>query len=146
MAADKNSERLPSSPSLFHTLRSFVGVVLATFCTRAELVGIELEEQAIFGARVALCGIAALLCASTAFFFLMLLIVALFWDHKEIVLSIILGVYVLGTIIFAAIAKGLVSNRPKLMEQTLAELRKDVANLRKPISTTTHAHAPEPAK
>jgi uncharacterized membrane protein YqjE len=134
MAVEKTTERIPA-PGLFVTLRTFFGAVLATACTRFELAGVELEEQAIFGARLALSGIAAVLCAATAFFFLMLLIVAIFWDEKVLVLSIILGVYVLGAIIFAAIAKSMAANRPKLMAQTLAEIRKDVDALRKPIST-----------
>lgn len=142
MAVDKNSERVPSPPGLFASLRSFIGAGLGTLCTRLELAGVELEEQAIFGARLALSSIAALLCASTAFFFLMLLIVAIFWDHKIAVLSVILGLYVLGAIVFGAIARGMVANRPKLMEQSLAELRKDVAALRKPISTTIHHQEP----
>jgi len=145
MSAEPNTGRAPA-PSLFLSLRTFVGSVLATLCTRFELAGVELEEQAIFGARLALSAIAALLCASTAFFFLMLLIVAIFWDHKVLALSIIVGVYLLGAIVFAAIAKSLALHRPRLMEQTIAEIRKDVDALRKPIGTAPHSAEKEPAK
>jgi uncharacterized membrane protein YqjE len=141
MSAEKATGPVPA-PGLFLSLRTFLGAVLATVCTRFELAGVELEEQAIFGARLALSSLAALLCAATAFFFLMLLIVAIFWDYKVIVLSIILGVYVLGALVFALIAKSLAAHRPRLMEQTIAELRKDVAALRKPISTVAPHQEP----
>jgi uncharacterized membrane protein YqjE len=143
MAVEQKTAPIPA-PSLFLSLRTFVGAVLATAATRAELAGVELEEQVTFGAKLALSAMATVLCASTAFFFLMLLIVAIFWDHKVLVLSIILGVYLLGALVFAAIARTMVAHRPRLMEQTLAELRKDVEALRKPISTAPHPK--EPAK
>jgi len=127
-----------SSPSLFNSLRSFVGVLLATLCTRFDLATLELEEQALFAAHLVLCGLVALICAASAFFFLMLLIVAIFWDEKVLVLSIILGVYVVGGAVFALAARSLFHNRPKLLEQTLIELRKDVDGLRRPILTSEH--------
>jgi uncharacterized membrane protein YqjE len=138
MAENPTTER-ETAPSLFVSLRSFVGVILATICTRFDLATVELEEQAIFGARLVLSAIAALACVGTAFFFLMLLILAIFWDEKVIVLSIILGVYVVGAIVFGVIAQTLLARRPKLLEQTMAELRKDADGLRKPLSHGVHA-------
>jgi uncharacterized membrane protein YqjE len=135
MASIPPGEPLPS-PSIFNSLRSFGGVILATLCTRFDLVTVELEEQAIFVAQLVVAGLVAVLCFSTAFFFLMLLIVAIFWAEKVLVLSIILGVYLLGGLVSGAIASSLVAARPKILEHTLAELRKDVAGLRKPITTT----------
>jgi uncharacterized membrane protein YqjE len=132
MAPEKKTERA-ESPGLFVSLRSFMAVVLATICTRFDLATVELEEQAIFGARLVGSAIAAVLCLGTAFFFLMLLIVAIFWDYKEIVLSIILAVYVIAGIVFAIIAKTMAATRPRLMEHTMAEIRKDVDSLRKPL-------------
>jgi len=138
MAATPPVERVPE-PGLFNTLRSFVGVLLATLCTRADLATVELEEQAVFAARLVIAGLIAILCFSTAFFFLMVLIVAIFWAEKVLALAIILGVYLLGGLICIGIVRTMLGNRPKLLEQTLAELRKDVDGLRKPIITTTEA-------
>jgi uncharacterized membrane protein YqjE len=120
-------------------VRSFGATALATLCTRFDLVTVELEEQAIFAAQLVVSGLIAILCAATAFFFLMLLIVAIFWAEKILVLSIILGVYLLGAVISGAIAFGMAMHRPKLLEQTLIELRKDVDGMRKPIIHTTGA-------
>ncbi len=136
MAAIPPGERVPS-PSLFNSLRSFGGVVLATLCTRADLATVELEEQAIFVAQLVTAGLVSVLCLSTAFFFLMMLIVAIFWAEKVLVLSIILAVYLVGGLIGLGIARTMLAHRPKLLEQTLTELRKDAAGLRRPIVTTT---------
>ncbi len=138
MAATPPVERVPE-PGLFNTLRSFVGVLLATLCTRADLATIELEEQAVFAARLVIAGLVALLSFSTAFFFFMLWIVAIFWAEKVLALGIIVGVYLLIGLIGFAIARAMLGNRPKLLEQTLTELRKDVDGLRKPIVTTTES-------
>ncbi len=135
MAATPPSARVPS-PSLFNSLRSFGGVLLAALCTRFDLATVELEEQAIFAAQLIVAGLLAVICFATAFFFLMLLIIVLLWDYKEWVVGAILAVYLIGGIVAAAIAKGMLANRPKLLEQTLAELRKDVDGLRKPVITT----------
>ena len=138
MAATPPVERVPE-PGLFNSIRSFVGVLLATLCTRADLATVELEEQAVFAARLVIAGLVALLCFSTAFFFLMLLIVAIFWAEKVLALSIIVGVYLLIGLISVAISRSMLGNRPKLLEQTLTELRKDVDGLRKPIIPTTES-------
>ena len=135
MAATQSAGPVPS-PSLFNSMRSFVGVLLATFCTRYELAAVEVEEQVHYGTRLAVSSLAALLCAGTSLFFLALLILVIFWDERVLVLSIILGVYVLGAVVFGLVAAGLLARRPKFLEQTLLELRRDVDGLRKPILTT----------
>jgi uncharacterized membrane protein YqjE len=135
MAETSHAEQVPS-PSLFNSMRSFVGVLLATLCTRYDLAALEIEEQVHYGVQLVLSALAALFCVGTALFFLALLILVIFWDERILVLSIVLGVYVLGALIFGAIAASLLARRPKLLEQTLIELRKDVDGLRKPILTT----------
>jgi uncharacterized membrane protein YqjE len=135
MAQPQSAAQMPA-PSLFNSMRSFVGVLLATLCTRYDLAALEVEEQAHYGMQLVLSGLAALLCAGTALFFLAMLILVIFWDERVLVLSIILGVYVLGAVVFGFIVSGLLVHRPKFLEQTLLELRKDVDGLRKPIITT----------
>jgi uncharacterized membrane protein YqjE len=135
MAATQHAEQVPS-PSLFNSMRSFIGVLLATFCTRYDLAALEIEEQALFGTRLVLAVLAALLCAGTALFFLALLFLFIFWDEREWVAAIILGIYVIGAVVFGLIAGGLLARRPKFLEQTMMELRKDVDGLKRPILTT----------
>jgi uncharacterized membrane protein YqjE len=136
MAATPLGERVPS-PSLFNSLRSFGAVILATLCTRFDLATVELEEQAIFAAQLVVASLVCLICLATAFLFLMVLIVVIFWAENILVLSIILGVYLLGALISGGMAYGMSKHRPKLLEQTLIELRKDAEGLRKPIIHAT---------
>jgi uncharacterized membrane protein YqjE len=136
MAATPPVERVPN-PSLFNSLRSFGAVLLATLCTRFDLATLELEEQAIFAAQLILAGLVCVLCLATAFFFLMVLIIVIFWAENKLCVAIITGVYLLGAIIAGLIARNMLEHRPKLLEHTLAELRKDADGLRKPIISTT---------
>lgn len=124
------------SPSLFNSMRSFVGVLLATFCTRYDLAALEVEEQALFGIRLVLAVWATVACTIASLFFLALLILFIFWAERVLVASIILGIYVIGAVVFGLIAGGLLARRPKFLEQTMTELRKDVDGLRRPILTT----------
>jgi uncharacterized membrane protein YqjE len=135
MAETPHAGQVPS-PSLFNSMRAFVGVLLATFCTRYDLAALEVEEQVLFGTQLVLSMAAALLCVATALFFLALLILFIFWDERELVASIVLGIYVVGAIVFGLIAGSLLARRPKFLEQTMTELRKDVDGLRRPILTT----------
>jgi uncharacterized membrane protein YqjE len=139
MAATPPVERVPS-PSLFNSFRSFWAAILATLCTRFDLATVELEEQAIFAAQLVVAGLVCLLCLATAFLFLMVLIVVIFWAENILVLSLILGVYLLGALISGGMAYSMAMHRPKLLEQTLIELRKDAEGLRKPILHTTGEH------
>jgi uncharacterized membrane protein YqjE len=136
MASTPPVERLPN-PSLFNSLRSFGAVLLATLCTRFDLATLELEEQAIFAAQLILAGIVSILCLATAFFFLMVLIIVIFWAENILCVAIITGVYLLGAIISGLIMRNMLEHRPKLLEHTLAELRKDTEGLRKPIISST---------
>jgi uncharacterized membrane protein YqjE len=122
---------------LFNSLRSFGAVLLATLCTRFDLATLELEEQAIFAAQLILAGIVSILCLATAFFFLMVLIIVIFWAENILCVAIITGVYLLGAIISGLIMRNMLEHRPKLLEHTLAELRKDTEGLRKPIISST---------
>lgn len=126
------------SPNLFNSMRSFVGVLLATLCTRFDLAALELEEQVHYATQLVLSALVTLICAASALFFLMFFLLAIFWDERVLVLGIILGVYVLGTIVFGFIVSSLLAHRPRLLEQTMTELRKDVDGLRKPIISTEH--------
>ena len=138
MAATPSGDRAQGL-GLFNSLRSFIGVLLATLCTRFDLATVELEEQAIFAARLVVAGLIAVICFSTAFFFLMMLIIAIFWAEKVLAIAIICGVYLLVGLVCTLIVRSMLANRPKLLEQTLVELRKDVDGLKKPIITTMEA-------
>lgn len=131
-----------ASTSLFSSLRSFWGVLVAIFYTRLDLATLELEEEAIRAVKLIAAALVSLLCLGTAFFFAMFFLLALFWDteYRLWVLGSIFGIYFVAGIVLLLIARKMVLSRPKFLSQTLAELRRDVENLRlkaKPEETSS---------
>src|ERR1700733_12170567 len=86
-----------ADPSLFTSIRSFWGALIAILYTRLDLVTAELEDQAFHGIKLLLAGLIAVLSLFMAFFFAMYLLIAMFWDteYRLWVIGGILGVYFL---------------------------------------------------
>jgi len=125
-----------ANPGLFVSIRSFWGALVAILYTRLDLVTAELEDQAIHGVKLLLAGLVSVLSLFTAFFFAMYLLIAMFWDteYRLWVIGGILGVYLLVGVILFFVARGMVVNRPKLLSQTIAELRRDAEALSRAVN------------
>ena len=119
-----------ASPSLFASLRSFWGVIVAILYTRLDLVTLELEEEATRAAQLLAIMLAALLCIGITLFFVMFFLVVTFWEDRVLVLAIICSLGVIASATLVIIAKKMIKDRPKFLSQTLAELRRDVEGLR----------------
>jgi uncharacterized membrane protein YqjE len=124
-----------TNPTLFSSLRSFWSVLIAILYTRLDLLTVELEEEAKRAVQLVVISVAALLCASMAVFFLMFFLIALFWEHRLVVLGIVFGSYVLASLGLFLTARSMLLKRPKFLSQTLAELRLDVEGLRPAVKT-----------
>jgi uncharacterized membrane protein YqjE len=119
------------APSLFASLRIFWRTLLATFHTRLDLFTTELSEEGFRLLNLVISSAIALLALHTAFFFLMLLILAAVWDTPAR-LWVIAGIGLLYLLIGVAalvIARNLIFNRPRFLGQTLDELKRDVEGL-----------------
>jgi uncharacterized membrane protein YqjE len=123
---------VPESPSLFVSLRSFWGVLVAIFYTRLDLVTAELEDEAIRLAKFVGACVVSVLCLHTAFFFAMFFLLALVWDtpYRLWILGGVFLVYMLSAFLCIMLARDLILKRPKFLGQTLAELRRDAEGLR----------------
>lgn len=124
-----------SNPTLFSSLRSFWSVLISIVYTRLDLLTVELEEEAKRAVQLLVVSAAAVLCASMAVFFLMFFLIALFWEHRLIVLGIVFGFYVIASLGLFLAARIMIRKRPKFLSQTLAELRLDVEGLRPTVKT-----------
>jgi uncharacterized membrane protein YqjE len=118
--------------TLFASLRSFWGVIVAILYTRLDLVTLELEEEVVRAAQLLAVLIGALLCLGLTIFFLLCFLVELSGTHLMLVLGIICGGCVIATVVLGLVARQMILTRPKFLSQTLAELRKDIENL-KPV-------------
>jgi uncharacterized membrane protein YqjE len=115
-------------PSLFASVRNFWRIFLGSLQTRLDLLTTELQEEAFRAAYLVGAGIGMVLCLHAAFFFLMFGIIAALW-YTGYVIYVIFGIFA----IYLAIALGLflymrnvLVNRPRFLEQTLTELKRDV--------------------
>ena len=126
-----------AGPSLFASLRSFWSVLVAILHTRLDLVTAELEDAAVHWLKLIVTGLLCLLSLFGAFFFAMYFIIAFFWDNFEQrmwAIGCIFGVYFIAGAICFAIARHMIQSRPRLLAQTLAELRRDVEGLSKSMA------------
>jgi uncharacterized membrane protein YqjE len=117
------------SPGLFSNLRSFWGVLVAILYTRLDLAAAELEESGVHALRLIILSLAALLTVVMTFFFLFFFLIVLFWDHRVLVVGLVLAVYVLASAVLCLVVRHMVLDRPGFLAQTLAELRRDVEAL-----------------
>ncbi len=111
-------------------LRRMASSSLSILQTRAELAVVEVEEEAVRYFTYLLLSLVALVCIGVAFLLAVTLVVAIFWDsyRVESILALIL--------LFLLISGGLgwkvwssYRRKPRLLNNTLAELRQDAAVL-----------------
>ena len=115
-------------PNLFTSVRGFWRVFLASLHTRLDLLTTELEEEAFRVAYLVGAGVIGVLCLHCAFFFLMLGILATVWDtaYRLWVIFGIFGIYLVIAAGCFFYAKRVLFDRPRFLDQTLTELKRDV--------------------
>ncbi len=113
---------------------------LATVRTRLELATVEFEEETLRLFDYLLHSLIALFFLGLAFTLLVVLVLVLFWDSHRI--AILIGL----TLVFGAIglrisqtARYKYQHKPPMLQDTLAELAKDMAALRAATETANEA-------
>ena len=125
-----------ASPSLFTSLRSFWGVVVAIFYTRLDLASAELEDEAARGLKLVVAGLICVMSMLFAVFFAFFFIIALTWDtpYRFWVIGGIFGVYLLVAAVLGLIVRNMILTRPRFLAQTIAELKRDAEGLSKAMA------------
>ncbi len=121
-----NAEQDVPRVGLLQSLRTHLATLIALGQTRLELLGVELQEEAVRLVRLAvLAGIAGFFLALGVLvvtFFLVLL----FWDtHRLLVTGLLAVMYLLIGVLFAVAARKCAQTKSKLFTASLAELQKD---------------------
>ncbi|HVP71289.1 MAG TPA: phage holin family protein [Gemmatimonadaceae bacterium] len=112
--------------SLFKSLSNLLATFIAIAHTRLELLTTELQEEMHRIAEVLMWSLVALLSAGIGLFLAALVVIFLFWDTHRLFASIaVTAFFFLLALTAALILRSKVRNRPKLLENTLAELAKD---------------------
>src|SRR5499427_6514844 len=112
--------------NFFRSVSNLLGTIVAIAHTRIELLTTELQEEMHGVAQIMLWSLVALLSAGMGLFLAALVVIFLFWDTHRLAASLaVTAFFFLLALVAALTLRSKVRNRPKLLEETLAELAKD---------------------
>ena len=120
-----------------HSLRRLAASSIAILQTRAELVAVEVEEEAVRYFSYLLLSLIAVVCIGMAFVLSVALIVAYYWDTHR--LASLLGLIAFFVLLAAVLGWRVYSNyrrKPRLLDMTLSELSHDIDTFKH--SSATH--------
>lgn len=101
--------------------------LLAMVRTRLELAAVELQEDThrLFGYLA--WAVVAAFFGVVAVLLVILFVLALFWDtHRLLAIGVMIALFAVGSLVAVGRVRAGLANRPPLLANTLAELRKDV--------------------
>ena len=99
--------------------------------TRLELAAVEVEEESQRMLGYLLFALLALILFGVAFLLLAFLVIVLFWDtHRIAAVSGMAALFGVAGAIVAMKVKAGFDNKPRLLQNTIEELRKDIAYAR----------------
>ena len=124
------TEESGRSEGLLESLRNLARTFLAIVQTRIEIFASEIDEERTRLARIAVLAAVAALCIALAVILLVFFLVVLFWDtNRLLAIGVLAGVFAIGGIAACLGLRAAISQRPKFLSATLAELRKDRTKL-----------------
>lgn len=128
-----SGEDLSQGPAT-NLLRSLVrlgGTLLATAQTRVELLTTEISEDVERGVRILLWGAVALLAGIMGLLLAGVSLIVYFWDtHRMGAAMAVTLVFLAVAAIAAWVARDKLHEKPRLLDATRTELRRDVVSLR----------------
>jgi len=124
------AEETGRAEGLFESLRNLARTFLAIVQTRIEIFASEVDEERTRLARIAVLAAVAALCIALAVVLLVFFLVVLFWDtNRLLAIGVLAGVFAVGGAAAGLGLRAAISQRPKFLSATLAELRKDRTRL-----------------
>lgn len=126
-------EEAAAPHGLMHSLRALVASLLATVRTRGELLQVELQEERLRVAGIAVFALAAAFFLAMAVLLLSFCVILLFWDTHRVLVSGLLGAaYLAVGAACALVARQRANSKSKLFAASLSELAKDGERLTSP--------------
>jgi uncharacterized membrane protein YqjE len=115
---------------LFTSIAQLLATAVGIAQTRLELLSTELQEEIHRVAEIMVFAAIALLAAGVGLFLLALVVIFVFWDTHRMAASIgVTAAFFLIALIAGLVLRAKVRAKPPLLDATLAELKKDRANL-----------------
>jgi uncharacterized membrane protein YqjE len=130
--ADDESPTGPVS-GLIGSLRNVVATVVAIAQTRLEIISTELQEEIGRAANLLLWAFVALLAGAIGLFLGALVLIFAFWEsHRLLVSLLVMGFFVVLSVLAVLVLRAKLKSRPPLFEATIAELSRDREQLEQP--------------
>ncbi len=116
---------------LLRSSTRLAGSLLAVLATRFDLLTTEINEDAQRGVRILLWAVVALLAGCAGLLFLGLGVVVVLWDGHRVAAAFGVATTFLGLAAVAAlVSRRRLREKPRLLDATRTELRRDVDLLR----------------
>ena len=107
------------------------GTLLAMLQTRVELLTTEISEDVERGVRILLWSLVAVLAAALGLLLAGFTLVIFYWDTHRMGAAIgVTTAFMVLSVVAAWVARARLHEKPKLLDATRTELRRDVAALR----------------
>ncbi len=130
--SDPDQSRGPAG-QLLASVRGLLATTIEIGRTRLELLTVEFQEEVHRTASMLLVGLIAVLAASAGVLFAGLAVIFAFWDTHRLLASVLVtGAFLLVAAIAAFQVRARLVSRPRLLQETLAELQQDESRLRDP--------------
>lgn len=115
---------------LLHSLRTLLATLVVTVRTRGELLQVELDEERLRIAGIAVFAVAAAFFLALAIVVLTFFLLLLFWDSNRLLAAGLIALaYLIIGLICASVARQRARVKSKLFAASLAELNKDSKRL-----------------
>ena len=107
------------------------GTLLAVVQTRVELLTTEISEDVERGVRILLWGLVAVLAAVLGLLLAGITLIIYYWDTHRVTAAVGVTIaFMVLSAVAAWVARARLHEKPKLLDATRTELRRDVAALR----------------
>lgn len=111
---------------LFASVRDVLATALSIAQTRIELLTTEIEEELHRAAEILLWTFIVIFFAAITVLMLAFVVVVAYWEeHRLLAASLTAGLFLLVTLVALLVVRAKVRSRPKLLESTIDEMRRD---------------------
>jgi len=118
---------------LLDSVKNLLLTVISMGQTRLELLSTEIEEERERLTAILIWTLVTLFFAGLAVVLFTILMLVIFWDsYRLLVTGIMLGVFVVGTVVSWRILCNTSQNKPRILSATVTELSRDCDELRPP--------------
>ena len=127
----EDTEALGPATNLLRSATRLCGTLLAMLQTRVELLTTEISEDVERGVRILLWGLVAMLAAVLSLLLAGITLIVYYWDTHRMGAAIgVTAAFLVLSAVAAWIARARLHEKPRLLDASRTELRRDVAALR----------------